>query len=111
MSQSTIPSARLVERIQTVFQEQISSEYKRRSGIGSESHDQQEWVSERYAQLNKAVNEMVTLTGTKPEYREGHCATKSEIEQGLLLLVQDNDTFCQTMVELIPRYYDALKSC
>ena len=107
MSQNTSTSASFVERIQTVFQEQVSSEYKRRSGIGSES-DQQEWVNERYAQLNKTVNEMVTLPGTKPEFPEGHCASKSEIEQGLLLLVQDNDTFCQTMVELIPRYYDAL---
>jgi len=107
MSQNTSTSASFVERIQTVFQEQVSSEYKRRSGIGSES-DQQEWVNERYAQLNKAMNEMVTLPGTKPEFPEGHCASKSEIEQGLSLLVQDNDTFCQTMVELIPRYYDAL---
>jgi hypothetical protein len=40
---------------------------------------------------------MFTLPGTKPEFPEGHCASKSEIEQGLLLLVQD-----------IPMYYDAL---
>ena len=82
MSQNTSTSASFVERIQTVFQEQVSSEYKRRSGIGSES-DQQEWVNERYAQLNKAVNEMVTLPGTKPEFPDNGSRQEPEAK-GLL---------------------------
>jgi hypothetical protein len=100
-------AATLVNQIQEAFQEQVSSEYKRRSGNGS-AKDQRDNVNLRYEQLNKAVNDSLTIPGLTREVPEGNCDTTTTIEQTFKLIVQDDDAFCQDMVGLIPRYFDAL---
>jgi hypothetical protein len=62
----------------------------------------------RYEQLNKAVNDSLTIPGLTREVPEGNCDPTSTIEAPFKLIVQDNDAFCQDMVGLIPRYFDAL---
>jgi len=87
MSSDTSPSAMMVNEIQSAFHEQVSAEYKRRSGIGLAS-DQQGWLNQRYADMNQAVNELIKMPGRDHEDPEGSCASPRAIEQKFKYLVQ-----------------------
>ena len=80
MSSDTSPLAMMVNEIQSAFHEQVSAEYKRRSGIGLAS-DQQGWLNQRYADMNQAVNELIKMPGRDHKDPEGSCTASPPISR------------------------------